>query len=98
MSIEDVTNYKKILERGQYASSKWRIPKELAQGLSVLDKALEGYSKLDKHQLRLITAQQAMDRLGLKYNTPQIATWEEAGLKCYQWWRHAQSLLPSVIF
>lgn len=44
--------------------------KELAQGvISVLDKALEGYSKLDKHQLGLITAQQAMDELGLKYNT-----------------------------
>ncbi len=29
--------------------------KELAQGvISVLDKALEGYSKLDKHQLGLI--------------------------------------------
>ena len=44
--------------------------KELAQGvISVLDKALEGYSKLGKHQLGLITAQQAMDELGLKYNT-----------------------------
>lgn len=40
--------------------------KELAQGvISVLNKALEGYSKLDKHQLGLISAQQAMDELGL---------------------------------
>ena len=53
--------------------------KELAQGvISVLDKALEGYSKLGK----LITAQQAMDELGLKYNT--LRRWEEAGLKRYQ--------------
>ena len=57
--------------------------KELAQGvISVLDKALEGYSKLDKPQLGLITAQQAMDELGLKYNT--LRRWEEAGLKRYQ--------------
>lgn len=59
--------------------------KELAQGvISVLDKALEGYSKLDKHQhqLGLVTAQQAMDELGLKYNT--LRRWEEAGLKRYQ--------------
>lgn len=58
--------------------------KELAQGvISVLDKALEGYSKFDdKHQLGLITAQQAMDELGLKYNT--LRRWEEAGLKRYQ--------------
>ena len=54
--------------------------KELAQGvISVLDKALEGYSKFDKHQLGLNTAQQAMDELGLKYNT--LRRWEEAGLK-----------------
>lgn len=53
--------------------------KEIAQGvISVLDKALEGYSKLDK----LITAQQVMDELGLKYNT--LRRWEEAGLKRYQ--------------
>ena len=53
--------------------------KELAQGvISVLDKALEGYSKFDKHQLGLITAQQAMDELGLKYNT--LRRW----LKRYQ--------------
>ncbi|WP_416454938.1 MerR family transcriptional regulator [Streptococcus thermophilus] len=57
---------------------------ELAQGvISVLNKALEGYSKLDKHQLGLkFTAQQAMDELGLKYNT--LRRWEEAGLKRYQ--------------
>ena len=47
--------------------------KELAQGvISVLDKALEGYSKLDKHQLGLITAQQAMDELGLKRYQPPM--------------------------
>lgn len=57
--------------------------KELAQGvISVLNKALEGYSKLDKHQLGLITAQKAMDELGLKYNT--LRRWEEAGLNRYQ--------------
>ena len=57
--------------------------KELAQGvISVLNKALEGYSKLDKHQLGLITAQQAMDELGVGYNT--LKRWEEAGLKRYQ--------------
>ena len=38
--------------------------KELAQGaVSVLDKVLEGYSKLDKHQLGIITAQQVMAEL-----------------------------------
>ena len=47
--------------------------KELAQGV---------ISVLDKHQLGLITAQQAMDELGLKYNT--LRRWEEAGLKRYQ--------------
>lgn len=57
--------------------------KELAQGvISVLDKVLEGYSKLDKHQLGLITAQQAMDELEVSYNT--LKRWEEAGLKRYQ--------------
>lgn len=57
--------------------------KELAQGaVSVLDKVLEGYSKLDKHQLGLITAQQAMDDLEVSYNT--LKRWEEAGLKRYQ--------------
>ena len=57
--------------------------KELAQGvISVLNKAIEGYSKLDKHQLGLITAQQAMDELGVGYNT--LKRWEEAGLKRYQ--------------
>ena len=57
--------------------------KELAQGaVSVLDKVLEGYSKLDKHQLGLITAQQAMDELEVSYNT--LKRWEEAGLKRYQ--------------
>ena len=53
--------------------------KELAQGvISVLDKALEAYSKLDKHQLGLMTAQQAMDELGLKYNT--LRRWKRLGL------------------
>ena len=57
--------------------------KELAQGaVSVLDKVLEGYSKLDKHQLGIITAQQVMDELEVSYNT--LKRWEEAGLKRYQ--------------
>ena len=57
--------------------------KELAQGvISVLDKALEGYSKLDKHQLGIITAKQVMDELEVSYNT--LKRWEEAGLKRYQ--------------
>lgn len=57
--------------------------KELAQGvISVLDKALEGYSKLDKHQLGIITAQQVMAELEVSYNT--LKRWEEAGLKRYQ--------------
>ena len=57
--------------------------KELAQGvISVLDKVLEGYSKLDKHQLGIITAQQVMDELEVSYNT--LKRWEEAGLKRYQ--------------
>ncbi len=57
--------------------------KELAQGvISVLDKALEGYSKLDKHQLGIITTQQVMDELEVSYNT--LKRWEEAGLKRYQ--------------
>ena len=73
--------------------------KELAQGvISVLDKALEGYSKFDKHQLGLITAQQAMDELGLKYNT--LRRWEEAGLNAinHQWKTRAKSITVSVIF
>lgn len=57
--------------------------KELAQGaVSVLDKVLEGYSKLDKHQLGIITAQQVMGELEVSYNT--LKRWEEAGLKRYQ--------------
>ena len=57
--------------------------KELAQGvISVLNKALEGYSKLDKHQLGIITTQQVMDELEVSYNT--LKRWEEAGLKRYQ--------------
>lgn len=57
--------------------------KELAQGaVSVLDKVLEGYSKLDKHQLGIITTQQVMDELEVSYNT--LKRWEEAGLKRYQ--------------
>ena len=57
--------------------------KELAQGaVSVLDKVLEGYSKLDKHQLGIITAQQVMAELEVSYNT--LKRWEEAGLKRYQ--------------
>lgn len=57
--------------------------KELAQGaVSVLDKVLEGYSKLDKHQLGIITAQQVMAKLEVSYNT--LKRWEEAGLKRYQ--------------
>ena len=57
--------------------------KELAQGaVSVLDKVLEGYSKLDKHQLGIITAQQVMTELEVSYNT--LKRWEEAGLKRYQ--------------
>ena len=57
--------------------------KELAQGaVSVLDKVLEGYSKLDKHQLGRITAQQVMAELEVSYNT--LKRWEEAGLKRYQ--------------
>ena len=57
--------------------------KELARGVvSVLDKVLEGYSKLDKHQLGIITAQQVMDELEVSYNT--LKRWEEAGLKRYQ--------------
>ena len=57
--------------------------KELAQGaVSVLDKVLEGYSKLDKHQLGIITAQQVMAELEVSYNTSK--RWEEAGLKRYQ--------------
>ena len=57
--------------------------KELAQGaVSVLDKVLEGYSKLDKHQLGIITTQQVMDELEVSYNT--LKRWEKAGLKRYQ--------------
>ena len=68
MSIEDVTAYEKNTRKGTLCKySVKNTKKELAQGvISVLDKALEGYSKLDKHQLGLITAQQAMDELGLK--------------------------------
>ena len=57
--------------------------KELARGaVSVLDKVLEGYSKRDKRQLGIITAQQVMGELEVSYNT--LKRWEEAGLKRYQ--------------
>ena len=82
-------------------SIKRRIPKGARSGgyIPVLDKALRGgYSKFDKHQLGLITAQQAMDELGLKYNT--LRRWEEAGLNAinHQWKTRAKSITVSVIF
>ena len=56
---------------------------ELAQGVvSIVENAIKARSKYDNKQLGLMTAQQAMDELGLKYNT--LRRWEEAGLKRYQ--------------
>ena len=56
---------------------------ELAQGVvSIVENAIKAHSKYDNKQLGLMTAQQAMDELGLKYNT--LRRWEEAGLKRYQ--------------
>lgn len=56
---------------------------ELAQGVvNIVDNAIKARSKHDNKQLGLIAAQQAMDELGVSYNT--LKRWEEAGLKRYQ--------------
>lgn len=56
---------------------------ELAQGVvSIVENAIKARSKYDNKQLGLIAAQQAMDELGVSYNT--LKRWEEAGLKRYQ--------------
>lgn len=56
---------------------------DLTQGvLKLVGSYLEAREQTPPRLLGLITAQQAMDELGLKYNT--LRRWEEAGLKRYQ--------------
>ncbi|MCY7043734.1 MerR family transcriptional regulator [Streptococcus vestibularis] len=56
---------------------------ELTHGvLKLVENYLEARDTVKPRLTGLITAQQAMDELGLKYNT--LRRWEEAGLKRYQ--------------
>ena len=50
--------------------------------LEVVERYLEARDRLKPRLTGLISAQQVMDELGLKYNT--LRRWEEAGLKRYQ--------------